>query len=133
MTERRACLARGFDLADARPALTSFVTFGEHLANASRGRILWHGPYCSCLSAGELLVLQALAQCQCPMAGESPAWMTWRPLLGSGAPHVERHARYWLRALSLEGIHFPTLVELVEGFAPLENLMSFQPASARHH
>lgn len=46
---------------------------------------------------------------------------------------MERHARYWLRALSLEGIHFPTLSELVEGLAPLENLMSFQPASTRHH
>lgn len=124
--QRQRLLAHGFDLADARHALPMFLRFGQQLAGATGHRIHWHEPHCCRLSGGELLVLQALAQCQ-SAGGECPVW---RQLLGAGeSSELADCGREWLRALSLEGICFPTPAELVEGLAPLENLISFQPVA----
>ncbi|MGC4027348.1 MAG: hypothetical protein QM696_00545 [Steroidobacteraceae bacterium] len=122
--QRLRLLAHGFELADAGHALPVFLQFSESLARATHRRIHWHEPRCCRLSDGELLVLQALAQCQC-RGGECPQW---RQLLGAAAGSELQHwGCEWLRALSDEGICFPTPAELVEGLAPLENLISFQP------
>lgn len=120
--QRQRLLAHGFDLVDATHALPLFLRFGQRLAGATVRRIHWHEPYCCRLSAGELMVLQALAQCQCE--GQC---LAWRELMGAGENgELAASGREWLRALSLEGICFPTPAELMDGLAPLENLISFQ-------
>jgi hypothetical protein len=126
--QARAEIVRGFELADASEAASSFWEFARCLCSAA-STVVWHGPVCGCVSSGEMHVLHALAQVADHERGAIAAPSVWWRVLVPAArlEQIDGLARRWLGQLHRAGIEYPGATRLIEALNPLQNLMEEMP------
>lgn len=113
--QARSDLEHGLELADVAGTCEELWALAAALHELGEGRIDWHHPRCSCVSLGEMAVLQALSAVAVPCGTRDPQPDRWWALVVDGVEiaQVDALARRWIQVLCRAGVNYPQPLDLV--------------------